>query len=50
MNSKTYEVDGMKLRAELKRVFPNNTEADIARMIGFEPGYFHNVVKRNRIG
>lgn len=50
MNSKTYEVDGTKLRAELKRVFPNNTEADIARMIGFEPSYFHNVVKRNKIG
>lgn len=50
MNKKTYEIDGLKLRAELKRVFPNDNEAEIARMIGFEASYFHNVVSRNKIG
>lgn len=48
--TKTIEVDGMKLRTELKRVFPDKSEADIARMIGFESSYFHNVVSRNKIG
>lgn len=50
MNCKTFEIDGQKLRTELKKVFSDKSESEIARMIGFEPGYFHNVVRRNKIG